>query len=65
MNVKAHHKLYCIVVIVYFNFSLFEQDVSGAVQVVTAKDIPQNGKNDFISPLAGDPELVCSNTMQF
>lgn len=45
-------------VVVYFNFSFFEQDVSGAVQVITAKDIPQNGKNDFISPLAGDPELV-------
>uniref|UniRef100_A0A1X7TMW0 Aldehyde oxidase/xanthine dehydrogenase a/b hammerhead domain-containing protein n=1 Tax=Amphimedon queenslandica TaxID=400682 RepID=A0A1X7TMW0_AMPQE len=32
--------------------------VEGAVAIVSAKDIPQNGKNDFMLGLGGDPEIV-------
>ena len=32
--------------------------MEGAVAIVSAKDIPQNGKNDFMLGLAGDPEMV-------
>ena len=34
--------------------------MEGAVAIVSAKDIPKNGNNDFMHALGGYPELVSS-----
>lgn len=39
--------------------------IKGAVAVVSAKDIPQNGKNDFMLGLAGYPEIVCTRIYMY
>ena len=43
-------------------FSSSPKGMEGAVAIVSAKDIPQNGKNDFMLGLAGEPEAVQLHT---
>ena len=54
----AFYYFYFLIIII---FTILKA-IKGAVAVVSAKDIPQNGKNDFMLGLGGDPEIVCSHT---